>query len=136
MVSWISCRESGECRYQSYYFLLLASLPVSLKHDLLSIRCLFLCSFCLLLFCDRYERVPCLEDNWNNLNKPSPLGIRSVAGVFIMLGCGLFAGILILMFEHLFYKYLLPKIRIKPKDCFWKSPNLMFFSQVCILISS
>lgn len=80
----------------------------------------------------RYERVPCLEDNWNSLNKPSPLGITSLAGVFIMLGCGLFAAILLLGLEHLFYKYILPKIRLKPKDCFWKSPNLMFFSQVSV----
>lgn len=87
------------------------------------------------LFCFRYERVPCLEDNWNNLNTPSPLGIRSLAGVFIMLGCGLLAAILLLGSEHLFYKYLLPTIRLKPKDCFWKSPNLMFFSQVSLVFS-
>lgn len=77
-----------------------------------------------------YGRVPCLEGNWNSLSKPNPLGIRAVAGVFIMLGCGFLVGILLLLFEHLFYKYFLPRVRKADKNSFWKSPNLMFFSQV------
>ena len=77
-----------------------------------------------------YGRVPCLEDSLNNLNQPNPLTIRSVAGVFIMLGCGFIVGILILLIEHVVFKYSLPDLRKKPKECFWKSPNLMFFSQV------
>lgn len=77
-----------------------------------------------------YGRVPCLEDSLNNLNKPNPLSIRAVAGVFIMLGCGFIVGILILIIEHVVFKYSLPNLREMPKDCFWKTPNLMFFSQV------
>ncbi|RWS08463.1 glutamate receptor ionotropic: NMDA 3A-like protein, partial [Dinothrombium tinctorium] len=76
-----------------------------------------------------YGRVPCLEDSLNNLNKPKPLSVRAVAGVFIMLGCGLVVGITILILEHITFKYALPRLRKGPKEGFWKSPNLMFFSQ-------
>ena len=42
MVSWISCRESGECGCQSYYYFpIFGSLPVSLKYHLLSISFTF-----------------------------------------------------------------------------------------------
>lgn len=78
----------------------------------------------------RYGRVPCLEDSFNNLNKPNALGVRSVAGVFIMLGCGLLAAVLLLFLEHLVFRYFLPKLRLSSKRSAWKSPNLMFFSQV------
>ncbi|XP_053206425.1 uncharacterized protein LOC128390693 isoform X2 [Panonychus citri] len=76
-----------------------------------------------------YGRVPCLENSLNNLNIPKPLSVRAVAGVFIMLLCGLGVGIFILMVEHVVFKYALPKLRKMPKDTYWKSPNLMFFSQ-------
>lgn len=83
-----------------------------------------------LFFFSRYGRVPCLEDSFNNLNKPNALGVRSVAGVFIMLGCGLMAGIILLFLEHFVFRYFLPKLRLSSKRSAWKSPNLMFFSQV------
>lgn len=38
-------------------------------------------------------------------------------------------GILILIFEHLFFKYTLPSLRLKPKGTVWRSRNIMFFSQ-------
>ena len=81
-----------------------------------------------------YGRVPCLENSLNNLNIPKPLSIRSVAGVFIMLGIGLLLGVLILLIEHIVFKYVLPKLRKMPKETYWKSPNLMFFSQVRFLV--
>lgn len=40
---------------------------------------------------------------------------------------------LILIFEHWFYKYTLPILRHKPNGTVWKSPNVMFFSQVSFL---
>lgn len=57
-------------------------------------------------------------------------GVEAVSGVFLLLGLGMFLGILILIFEHLFYKYSLPILRRKPRDSIWKSRNIMFFSQV------
>jgi hypothetical protein len=78
-----------------------------------------------------YGRVHCLESS--ALTKPKPLTVRAVAGVFMMLGLGLVVGIMILLSEHFMFKYFLPSLRKKPKDCFWKSPNLMFFSQVCLI---
>ncbi|CAG2162867.1 unnamed protein product [Oppiella nova] len=74
-----------------------------------------------------YGRVHCLESS--ALTKPKPLTVKAVAGVFLMLFFGLIVGTLILLIEHFVFKYILPSLRKKPKDCFWKSPNLMFFSQ-------
>lgn len=54
----------------------------------------------------------------------------SVLGVFLLLGLGMFVGILILIMEHLFYRYTLPILRHKPKGNIWRSRNVMFFSQV------
>lgn len=53
-----------------------------------------------------------------------------MAGVFCLLGLGMILGVLILIFEHLFYKYTLPILRHKPKGTVWRSRNIMFFSQV------
>lgn len=49
-----------------------------------------------------------------------------------MLGLGVVVGCLILLSEHLFYKYTLPSLRKKPKTSIWKSRNVMFFSQVIV----
>lgn len=43
-----------------------------------------------------------------------------MAGVFIMLGCGFVVGVIILICEHLVFKYSLPSLRKMPKECFWK----------------
>ncbi len=57
------------------------------------------------------------------------LGVAAVAGVFLLLGLGMVLGVIILIFEHWFYKYALPTLRLKPKGTVWKSRNIMFFSQ-------
>ena len=75
-----------------------------------------------------YGRVHCLESS--SLTKPKPLTVRAEAGVFLMLAVGIGIGVVILVLEHLVFKYVLPALRKKNKNCFWKSPNLMFFSQV------
>lgn len=56
-------------------------------------------------------------------------GVAAVAGVFLLLGLGMTMGVIILIFEHWFYKYALPSLRLKPKGTIWKSRNIMFFSQ-------
>ncbi|XP_011310034.1 uncharacterized protein [Fopius arisanus] len=61
--------------------------------------------------------------------QPHPLGVRSVAGVFCLLGVGIILGAIILAGEHLFYKYTLPRLRHCPKTSIWRSRNVMFFSQ-------
>ena len=58
------------------------------------------------------------------------LGVEAVAGMFIMLGVGMAVGMLILVLELIVYKYALPYFRSQPKGTLWRSPNLMFFSQV------
>ncbi|XP_065092056.1 uncharacterized protein LOC135712892 isoform X3 [Ochlerotatus camptorhynchus] len=64
-----------------------------------------------------------------DIGQPKPLGVAAVAGVFLLLGLGMILGLLILIFEHLFYKYMLPILRHQPKDTIWRSRNIMFFSQ-------
>lgn len=56
-------------------------------------------------------------------------GVAAVAGVFLLLGMGMVMGVIILIFEHWFYKFILPSLRLKPKGSVWKSRNIMFFSQ-------
>ncbi|XP_034240253.1 uncharacterized protein LOC117644748 [Thrips palmi] len=75
-----------------------------------------------------YGGLPCFKLA-NDMAQPRPLGVAAVAGVFILLGLGMAVGILILVVEHLFYKYTLPLLRHKPKGTIWKSRNIMFFSQ-------
>ena len=58
------------------------------------------------------------------------LEINTVAGVFLMLFLGILIGIIILILEHLVFKYYLPGLRQKPKESIWKNRNLMFLSQV------
>lgn len=77
-----------------------------------------------------YGRVPCFDDRLHRFNQPEPLSVGAVAGPFIMLLAGLGLGLAILVFEHVIFRYALPVLRKKPKECFWRSPNLMFFSQV------
>ncbi|XP_074109822.1 uncharacterized protein LOC141534389 isoform X1 [Cotesia typhae] len=60
---------------------------------------------------------------------PRPLGVRSVAGVFCLLGLGIAVGGIILVGEYLFFKYTLPSLRHRPKTSIWRSRNVMFFSQ-------
>lgn len=55
--------------------------------------------------------------------------MAAVAGVFLLLVMGMAMGVIILIFEHWFYKYALPSLRLKPKGSVWKSRNIMFFSQ-------
>lgn len=59
----------------------------------------------------------------------SSTGVAAVAGVFLLLGLGMVLGLLILIFEHWFFKFMLPHLRVKPKDSIWRSRNIMFFSQ-------
>lgn len=76
-----------------------------------------------------YSSLPCFRSP-NDAYRPQPLGVSAVAGVFILLGFGILAGCLILILEHLVYKYALPGLRRQPKGTIWRSPNMMFFSQV------
>ncbi|CAM1309019.1 GRIN3A (predicted) [Pycnogonum litorale] len=75
-----------------------------------------------------YGDMPCFERG-ADIVRPQALTPNAVAGVFMMLGCGFLVGVLILSLEHLVFKYYLPRLRKKSKKSFWKSPNLMFFSQ-------
>lgn len=76
-----------------------------------------------------YHGLPCMRTT-AEMYRPSPLSIKAVAGVFIMLCLGIVLGCIILFFEHFVYKHVLPDLRKQPKGTIWKSPNLMFFSQV------
>ncbi|KAJ9601165.1 hypothetical protein L9F63_000685, partial [Diploptera punctata] len=75
-----------------------------------------------------YGALPCFKLA-TDMAQPRPLGVAAVAGVFILLGLGMVLGCLILLFEHLFYRYTLPILRHQPKGTIWRSRNIMFFSQ-------
>ncbi|XP_063361139.1 uncharacterized protein LOC134650177 isoform X1 [Cydia amplana] len=76
-----------------------------------------------------YGGLPCFKLSQDYGIQPKPLGVAAVAGVFLLLLVGMIVGFLILIVEHLFYKYTLPVLRHQPKDGVWKSRNVMFFSQ-------
>ncbi|CAB3243412.1 unnamed protein product [Arctia plantaginis] len=76
-----------------------------------------------------YGGLPCFKLSPDYGIQPKPLGIAAVAGVFILLLVGVVVGCLILILEHLFYKYTLPVLRHQPKGTIWRSRNIMFFSQ-------
>ncbi|XP_055917698.1 uncharacterized protein LOC129949971 isoform X2 [Eupeodes corollae] len=75
-----------------------------------------------------YGGLPCFKLD-SDIIMPRPLGVAAVAGVFLLLGLGITVGVVILIFEHWFYKFMLPKLRHKPKGTVWRSRNIMFFSQ-------
>lgn len=78
-----------------------------------------------------YGGLPCFKFASDiEVVQPRPLGVAAVAGVFCLLGLGMVLGVLILIVEHVFYKYSLPILRLKPKGTVWRSRNIMFFSQV------
>ena len=76
-----------------------------------------------------YSSLPCSRSAYDAY-RPQPLGVSAVAGVFILLGFGILGGCLILVLEHLVYKFALPVLRRQHKGTIWRSPNMMFFSQV------
>lgn len=78
-----------------------------------------------------YSSLPCFRSP-NDTYRPQALGVTAVAGVFILLGFGILAGCLILVLEHLVYRHALPILRRQPKNTVWRSPNMMFFSQVSL----
>lgn len=81
-----------------------------------------------------YGGLPCFkmtpQVELMDVAQPRPLGVAAVAGVFLLLGLGMVVGVLILILEHLFYRYTLPVLRHQPKGTIWRSRNIMFFSQV------
>jgi len=80
-----------------------------------------------------FSDLPCVnrELETSDIGQPTPLGVDAFLGVFLMLGCGILAGAVILCLEHAFYHYALPKLRQKPPDSIWRNQNMMFVSQVC-----
>lgn len=79
-----------------------------------------------------FSDLPCINRDLetSDLGQPTPLGVDAFLGVFLMLGCGILAGVVILCLEHIFYHYALPKLRQTPPDSIWRNQNMMFVSQV------
>ena len=53
------------------------------------------------------------------------------AGLYVLLAVGIFLCVMLMLLEHATFKWLVPYWRRKPKDSFWKSMSMMFWSQVC-----
>ncbi|KAK3858689.1 hypothetical protein Pcinc_035138 [Petrolisthes cinctipes] len=64
-----------------------------------------------------------------DIYKPQALEVSTVGGVFVMLTLGIGVGFILLVLEHIVYRYALPSLRTKPKESVWRNRNLMFFSQ-------
>ncbi|GAB6031603.1 hypothetical protein CHUAL_009367 [Chamberlinius hualienensis] len=75
-----------------------------------------------------YHALPCMRTS-SEMYRPMRLSISAVAGVFITLCFGVGISCCVLILEHVVYKYILPRLRKKPKGTLWRSPNIMFFSQ-------
>ncbi|XP_064118595.1 glutamate receptor ionotropic, NMDA 3A-like [Macrobrachium nipponense] len=75
-----------------------------------------------------YGELPCFRLS-ADIYKPQALDISTVAGVFLALTLGIGVGLIILILEHLVYRYVLPSLRTKPKESVWRNRNLMFLSQ-------
>ncbi|KAK3577736.1 hypothetical protein CHS0354_005828 [Potamilus streckersoni] len=56
-------------------------------------------------------------------------GLKHTEGLFIMLLVAVGVAVILLCFEHLVYIRLVPKVRIKPRNSFWKSKRIAFVSQ-------
>ncbi|KAL8612569.1 hypothetical protein ACOMHN_053634 [Nucella lapillus] len=56
-------------------------------------------------------------------------GLEHTGGLFIILLSSVFLSVLLLFGEHLAYKFLVPWLRSRPDNSFWKTENLAFFSQ-------
>ncbi|CAG5122084.1 unnamed protein product, partial [Candidula unifasciata] len=59
----------------------------------------------------------------------SQLEVTHHAGLFVMLCVGIGIGVLVLLLEHVIYKFLVPYIRKSPASSRWRSIHLMFVSQ-------
>lgn len=54
------------------------------------------------------------------------------AGLYLLLVVGIFLCILLMFVEHAVFKWIVSYWRRKPSKSFWKSPSMMFWSQVSI----
>lgn len=57
-------------------------------------------------------------------------GISHTLGLFVLLAVAILVSSIIMIGERLFFKHILPKIRAKPPNTFWKSETILFISQV------
>lgn|SRR6218665_3717304 len=53
------------------------------------------------------------------------------AGLYLLLVVGSVACVVLMFLEHATFKWMVPYWRRKPTKSFWKSPSMMFWSQVC-----
>lgn len=60
------------------------------------------------------------------------IDVDQYKGVYLYLGLGIIAAILVLFVEHYLYKWTIPFLRSKPNKSEWKSLKLMFISQVFV----
>jgi hypothetical protein len=55
------------------------------------------------------------------------------AGLYLLLVVGIFVCVVLMFLEHAVFKWIVSYWRRKPSKSFWKSPSMMFWSQVSIL---
>jgi len=62
--------------------------------------------------------------------KASPMNFDQHAGLYLLLVVGIVVCVLLMFAEHAIFKWLVSYWRRKPNKSFWKSPSMMFWSQV------
>lgn len=77
------------------------------------------------------KRVKC---NRKGADDKIRIDVDQYKGVYLYLGLGIIAAILVLFVEHYLYKWTIPYLRNKSGKSEWKSLKLMFISQVYIRI--
>jgi len=60
----------------------------------------------------------------------SPMNFDQHAGLYLLLVVGIVVCILLMFAEHAIFKWMVSYWRRKPNKSFWKSPSMMFWSQV------
>jgi len=60
----------------------------------------------------------------------NPMNFDQHAGLYLLLVVGIVVCILLMFAEHAIFKWLVSYWRRKPGKSFWKSPSMMFWSQV------
>jgi len=63
--------------------------------------------------------------------KAEPMNFDQHAGLYLLLVVGIVVCILLMFAEHATFKWMVSYWRRKPNKSFWKSPSMMFWSQVC-----
>jgi hypothetical protein len=79
-----------------------------------------------------FRRTKCKDviGDWQLQGEARSMNFDQHAGLYLLLFVGIVMCILLMFVEHATFKWMVPYWRRKPKNSFWKSLSMMFWSQV------